>query len=121
MIRAVTWLERFMRFSPLLNPQPQLIMNGIIPMSSQSTSIWEEDLSTWFAVPKQKVSHSKKRMKQQFKNVIRPKQHICTCPRTGELTLRHRLPFNWEDYLTTFEYEAEEVNELNVDREADTK
>jgi ribosomal protein L32 len=110
-----------MRSSPLLNPQPQLIMNGMIPISSQSKSVWEEDLSTWFAVPKQKVSHSRKRMKQQFKNVIRPKQHICTCPRTGELTLRHRLPFNWKDYLTTFEYDSEEGKETSDESQATKK
>ena len=121
MIRVVQWFERFMRSSPFLNPQPQLAMIGMIPISSQSTSIWEEDLSTWFAVPKQKVSHSKKRMKQQFKNVIKPKQHICTCHRTGELTLRHRLPFNWKDYLTTFEYESEEVKDPNEDSQAEKK
>ena len=53
----------------------------------------------WLAVPKRKVTRSKKRMKTTNQKRIKPKEHIIVDKRTGELTLRHRLPFNWKDYL----------------------
>ncbi len=84
--------------------------------SSQATSVFD-DMSIWFAVPKQKVSHSKKRLKQAHKNVMRHKENICTCPRTGEVTLKHKLPFNWKDYIPTFEYEPKHVNQESTGTE----
>ena len=53
----------------------------------------------WFAVPKRKVTPGKKRMKTTLQNRIKTKSHVIVDRRTGELTLRHRLPWNWKDYL----------------------
>ena len=53
----------------------------------------------WLAVPKRKVTPGKKRMKTTVQNRIKKKDHIIVDERTGEITLRHRLPFNWKDYL----------------------
>lgn len=53
----------------------------------------------YMAVPKSKVSRSKKRMKTTVQKRIPMKHHIVVDNRTGEVTLRHRLPFNWKDYL----------------------
>lgn len=53
----------------------------------------------WLAVPKRKVSRGKKRMKTTIQKSIKTKNHIIVDSRTGEMTLRHRLPFNWKDYL----------------------
>jgi ribosomal protein L32 len=58
-----------------------------------------DQLSLWFAVPKQKISRQKKRMKTTRQRRIPLKKNIITDPRTGEVTLRHRLPFNWKNYL----------------------
>jgi ribosomal protein L32 len=86
--------------------QPQLC--AIMPSAASSSlkpTVFD-DISIWFAVPKQKISHSKKRIKQASKNVFKAKENIVTCIRTGEITLRHKLPFNWKDYIPTFEYTA---------------
>mmetsp|Transcript_76 Transcript_76/g.104 ORF Transcript_76/g.104 Transcript_76/m.104 type:complete len:132 (-) Transcript_76:77-472(-) len=62
--------------------------------------------SNWlFAVPKSKISHSRKRMKQFHKNHMPLKKNIVHCRRTGEVTLTHKLPKNWKDFIPTFEYE----------------
>lgn len=57
------------------------------------------DHALWFAVPKQKVSRMKKRRKATLRDRIKKREDIITDPRTGEKTLRHRLPENWKDYL----------------------
>jgi ribosomal protein L32 len=89
----------------MFQPQPQLC--GMPVAAQQQLPGVFDDLSAWFAVPKQKISHSKKRLKQAHKNVMRHKENISTCPRTGEVTLKHKLPLNWKDYIPTFEYEPE--------------
>ena len=87
--------------------QPQLI--GGFPSSTPSSLLDHDDEheeqpqphdSIWrFAVPKKRVTRSKKRLKTTVQYRIQPRQNIITDPRTGELTLRHRLPHAWEDYL----------------------
>ena len=90
------------------SPQPQL---ALVPaaLSSNNTAMEQfqqqqqgsPSLSDclWLAVPKSKISRSKKRMKTTNQKAIKTKNHIVVDGRTGELTLRHRLPFNWKDYL----------------------
>ena len=53
----------------------------------------------WFAVPKKKVSRHKKRLKTTLQKRIRLRKDIVVDPRTGEVSLKHRMPFNWKDYL----------------------
>jgi ribosomal protein L32 len=53
----------------------------------------------WLAVPKQKVTRHKKRLKTTVQKRIPLRRDIVTDPRTGETTLRHKMPFNWKDYL----------------------
>ena len=53
----------------------------------------------WFAVPKSKISRSRKRMKTTRQKRIPIKKNIVFDPRTGEVTLKHKMPFNWKDYL----------------------
>ena len=53
----------------------------------------------WLAVPKSKISRSKKRMKTTNQKRIKLKENIIVDKRTGELTLNHKLPLNWKDYL----------------------
>ena len=101
-------------------PQPQLIgmdcdnhyhhdhhdhdhqNSDIITTTTTSTPQQQQlldQLSLWFAVPKQKISRQKKRMKTTRQRRIPLQKNIITDPRTGQVTLRHRLPFNWKDYL----------------------
>mmetsp|Transcript_25149 Transcript_25149/g.41737 ORF Transcript_25149/g.41737 Transcript_25149/m.41737 type:complete len:120 (-) Transcript_25149:189-548(-) len=87
--------------------QPQLQLCGM--QSSATVPSLLDDLSVWFAVPKQKISRSKKRMKSYQKRVIRPKENISLCPQTGQVTLKHRLPFNWRDFIPEFEYDADKA------------
>ena len=56
--------------------------------------------SVWFAVPKSKVSRSKKRIKNYLKRTaLKQKSNIIVDGRTGEYTLKHHLPVRWKDYL----------------------
>jgi ribosomal protein L32 len=93
--------------------QPALCGLPIAPLNHHQHK--DNDLSLWFAVPKKKVSHSRKRMKQNHKNRMPHKQNIITCPRTGELTLMHKLPLNWRDYIPTFDYEP--ITSTSVDED----
>ena len=62
---------------------------------------WQDAL--WLAVPKKKVTRHKKRLKTTVQKRIKLRQDIIRDPRTGEVTLRHKLPFNWTDYLPIVE------------------
>ena len=57
----------------------------------------------WFAVPKSKHTRSRKRMKTTRQKRLPLKKNIVFDPRTGEVTLKHKLPFNWKDYLPKVE------------------
>jgi ribosomal protein L32 len=84
--------------------QPQLQLAGLEPLPSPQDYHYPNDTNDnqdhlWFAVPKSKVTRSKKRMKTTLQNRIKMKHNITLDPRTGEVTLQHKLPFNWKDYL----------------------
>jgi ribosomal protein L32 len=85
--------------------QPQLALacqtipqTSLIQQQEAKTSVFD-NLSIWFAVPKRKTSHGKKRLRTIYHKRIKVKNSIITDPRTGEITLMHRLPYNWEKYL----------------------
>lgn len=82
--------------------KPQLELAGLhmpVPVGeSQSLSDFLGD-SLWFAVPKKKVSRSKKRMKTTVQKRVEIKNNIIVDGRTGEISLQHKLPFRWKDYL----------------------
>jgi len=68
-----------------------------------------DDLSTWhFAVPKKKVTRHKKRLKTTVQKRIELRRDIVTDPRTGEISLRHKMPSNWREYLPEPMIEEEE-------------
>ena len=89
-------------FSALANnPQllPSLSPCGVaVSTASQENEININD-HIWFAVPKSKISHSRKRMKTTRQKRIPLKKNIIFDPRTGEVTLKHKMPANWKDYL----------------------
>mmetsp|Transcript_27574 Transcript_27574/g.46952 ORF Transcript_27574/g.46952 Transcript_27574/m.46952 type:complete len:121 (-) Transcript_27574:171-533(-) len=98
--------QQIYRFFPPAAPQLSLagmpFDNGmntlpVLEENNQSNSLLEEAL--WFAVPKSKVSRGKKRMKTTLKKRIKLKDNIVIDKRTGELTLKHKLPYNWRNYL----------------------
>ncbi|GKY97060.1 hypothetical protein MPSEU_000664600 [Mayamaea pseudoterrestris] len=64
---------------------------------STSSSILQDFL--WFAVPKKKISRHKKRLKTTLQKRIKLKSNIIVDPRTGEVTLQHKMPANWREYL----------------------
>lgn len=79
------------------------IESGTIDKSNTSTRTGDPTSIAdclWLAVPKRKVTPGKKRMKTTNQKRIKRKNHIIVDGRTGETTLRHRLPFNWKEYLT---------------------
>ena len=60
----------------------------------------ESNSHIWLAVPKSRVSKSRKRIKNHLKRTsLKVKDNIIVDGRTGELTLRHHLPLNWKNYL----------------------
>jgi ribosomal protein L32 len=75
-----------------------------MPMIQDSESQQQDDESwIWFAVPKRKHTKSRKRMKTTAQKKIPLKKNIVFDPRTGEVTLKHKLPANWKDYLPKVE------------------
>jgi ribosomal protein L32 len=78
--------------------QPQLALAGGMQQLMPDTSEWQEG-SIWFAVPKRKHTPSRKRKKTTVQKRIPLKENIIFDYRTGEVTLKHMLPFNWKDYL----------------------
>ncbi|KAG7341125.1 ribosomal protein bL32 family protein [Nitzschia inconspicua] len=55
--------------------------------------------SIWWAVPKRKHTRSRKRKKTTVQKRIPLKKNIVFDPQTGEVTLQHKLPHNWREYL----------------------
>mmetsp|Transcript_4233 Transcript_4233/g.6153 ORF Transcript_4233/g.6153 Transcript_4233/m.6153 type:complete len:125 (-) Transcript_4233:337-711(-) len=101
-------LQRFIRPSP----SPQLCLSEFnLDMQMEPVEHSTEFFggSLWFAVPKKKVSRSKKRMKTTFQKRIKMKNNIIVDKRTGELTLMHHLPHNWKDYLPKFDTDKESL------------
>jgi ribosomal protein L32 len=70
-----------------------------VPLPSHHQPQPHHQAALWLAVPKQKVTRHKKRLKTTVQKRIPLRHDIITDPRTGETTLRHKLPFNWKDYL----------------------
>ena len=102
--QAIALFEPFGHRFPL---RPQLQPLGVMPSGANSCETSSSPLDIfseafWFAVPKKKVSRSRKRKKTTNQFRIKKKKNIITCPRTGELTLQHKLPFNWKQYNTEF-------------------
>lgn len=104
--RAISALRQHInRFFPPVAPQLSLAgvpshyfdINSLNNADSTTSSILEEAL--WFAVPKKKVTRGKKRLKTTLQKRIKMKNNIVIDKRTGELTLKHKLPYNWENYL----------------------
>mmetsp|Transcript_9566 Transcript_9566/g.14422 ORF Transcript_9566/g.14422 Transcript_9566/m.14422 type:complete len:131 (+) Transcript_9566:147-539(+) len=99
---ATSLLSSFFHPPPPTMPQLQLAMapscsTSQLSSSHMSNPSWTDCL--WLAVPKRKVTPGKKRMKTTNQKRIKKKNHIIVDSRTGEITLRHCLPFNWKDYL----------------------
>jgi ribosomal protein L32 len=90
-------------FELLLIPRmlPSLQLAGSVAPSFALPNFLPEALTDaiWFAVPKKRVTRSKKRLKTTVQYRIKLKENIVTCPRTGELTLRHKLPAAWKKYI----------------------
>jgi ribosomal protein L32 len=83
--------------------RPLLIPSGPNMDAHAASDVLDWLNGLWLAVPKKKVSKSKKRMKTTAQKRIKLKQNIITDPRTGETTLRHKLPLRWKDYLPKVE------------------
>ena len=86
--------------SPLqLSPCGATAAGILTPPAAGPENEINNDQHIWFAVPKSKISHSRKRMKTTRQMRIPLKKNIVFDPRTGEVTLKHRMPENWKDYL----------------------
>jgi ribosomal protein L32 len=93
-------LTRFQ--SPQLALAPALTnpaFENNLPSSNSSNGSPSLSDCLWLAVPKSKITRGKKRMKTTNQKRIKTKNHVIVDSRTGEMTLRHRLPHNWKDYL----------------------
>lgn len=103
--RTVTLYRQSLFRSPVPALQPCLegvtIGDSLASSHERAVGLGIGDIigSIWFAVPKKRVSKSKKRMKTTWQKKIKKKQNIVFDKRTGELTLMHHLPKNWKKYL----------------------
>jgi ribosomal protein L32 len=87
----------------LFAPRYSLQLAGEVGVSHPGIVV-ELQEALWFAVPKKKVSRSKKRLKTTYQKRIRLRQNIVRDCRTGEPTLLHKLPFSWkETYIPKFD------------------
>jgi ribosomal protein L32 len=90
-------LQRFsFAFQKQFVLQPQLA--GFAVPQAEMPSLFDEAL--WFAVPKKKVTRHKKRLKTTVQKRLKRRTDIVFDGRTGQITLMHKMPFNWRDYLT---------------------
>jgi ribosomal protein L32 len=91
------------RWNPPTQPAALNLEPAGVPTSSSitggssSSTAWQDAL--WFAVPKSKVTRSRKRQKTTVQKRLALKKNIVFDPQTGEVTLQHKLPFNWREYL----------------------
>lgn len=93
-------LEKFLSFSGYNKPQWALAHHDMMePLASRVANETSISDCLWLAVPKRKVTPGKKRMKTTVQYRIKAKDHIIVDKRTGQPTLRHKLPLNWKDYL----------------------
>ena len=101
MIRYLMLASRHLeqRLLQFLMPQYALAGIGLVVMDSPPSPSTLPNPALWFAVPKNRTTRRRKRVKNWNKRQIYIKQNIIRDPRTGELTLMHRMPFNWKDYL----------------------
>lgn len=88
-----------MNVAPALSVQSSLAASSIGVLQQSPFSDVLGGISILFAVPKRKHTKSRKRMKTTVPKRIPLKKNIVFDPRTGEVTLQHKLPFNWKDYL----------------------
>jgi ribosomal protein L32 len=97
---ALSFHQRLEQRLLAMVPQYRYQLDGFSPGMGGSSSLVDllQD-SIWFAVPKKKVTRHKKRLKTTLQKRIPLRKDIVTDPRTGEVTLSHRLPSNWKDYL----------------------
>ena len=82
---------------------PSISLCGPVVSLPIPESGYQEQEHIWFAVPKSKISRSRKRMKTTRQKRLPLKKNIVFDPRTGEVTLKHKMPFNWKDYLPKVE------------------
>ena len=106
--RAISALRhQINRFFPPIAPQLSLAgvpshyfdNNNSLNNADASSAPTPLEEALWFAVPKKKVTRGKKRLKTTLQKRIKMKNNIVIDKRTGELTLKHKLPYNWENYL----------------------
>jgi ribosomal protein L32 len=82
-------------------PELASLPSAMVPLQNDWGSALQDALC--FAVPKQKITRHKKRLKTTVQKRIPLRKDIVVDPRTGETTRMHRLPFNWKDYLPKVE------------------
>ncbi|POR38355.1 GTP-binding protein beta subunit-like protein, partial [Tolypocladium paradoxum] len=75
-------------FSPRLLPSLWIAVPGVSLKLPTLDDIWESVLR---AVPKNKVSHSRKRHRQMAGKALKDVNNLCKCPGCGETKRTHRL------------------------------
>ncbi|KAG5983042.1 hypothetical protein E4U55_000938 [Claviceps digitariae] len=85
--RWVTFHTRY--FSPRLLPALSIALPGVsLNLPAWLGDIWESVLR---AVPKKKVSHSRRRHRQMAGKALKDVNSLCKCPGCGETKRTHRL------------------------------
>ncbi|KAM0426937.1 hypothetical protein ACHAPT_007835 [Fusarium lateritium] len=89
-LSSPTLLSRvsFRQFTQKLFPSLSIAIPGVSLNLPTIDDIWESVLR---AVPKNKVSHSKKRSRQMAGKALKDVNNLCRCPGCGEIKRTHRL------------------------------
>jgi ribosomal protein L32 len=72
----------------------------VTPFFSSTLSKLLLDIAIWLAVPKRKHTKSRKRKKTTVHKRIPLQRNIVFDPPTGEITLKHKLPYKWKELYT---------------------
>ncbi|KAI5467039.1 hypothetical protein BGZ63DRAFT_370219 [Mariannaea sp. PMI_226] len=88
LLSSSRWALSFRQFTHKLGPALAIAIPGLSLNLPTLGDIWEGLLR---AVPKNKVSHSRKRHRQMAGKALKDVNNLCRCPGCGELKRTHRL------------------------------
>jgi ribosomal protein L32 len=97
----------FRQFTQKLFPSLSIAIPGVSLNLPTIDDIWESVLR---AVPKNKVSHSKKRSRQLAGKALKDVNSLCRCPGCGEIKRTHRLCQTCLEGMISFSVFAREAN-----------
>ena len=107
----------FRRFTQKLFPSLSIAIPGVSLNLPTIDDIWESVLR---AVPKNKVSHSRKRHRQMAGKALEDVKNLCRCPGCGAIKRTHRLCQNCLEGTSSY-YESIAIYGLGFEDKTDRR